>query len=578
MATYSQDATDKMNNSREILNKLLKDVRFFGVHIIVFSLFFNLILFASPIYMLQIYNRILPARSVETLVWLSLLVVTLLIIMVAVDAARHIMFVRLSGRFERRISGHLVAHTLQREGHTAQADRSNIVNEIDQIRNLLSKGHLLHLLDAMLSPLFIVGIAFFHPVLALIAVFGGAVLIIVAMVNHTCVGRSMEEARFRAVRGFNQTDEMMRKADAIRALGMTSAKMQRWTMLRHLAVSGHMTASDRSAFVTALSRSIKMLIQSIMLGAGAYLAIHEAISAGAIIAASILVGRALAPIEASISAWMELIKARSALGELLTLLDHEDATPRVFMPMNCRGHLDVESLSCAIEGRSVLRDINFTAEPGQTIAILGPSGCGKTTLIRHLVGICSGLTGTARLDDADIVSLPDDARRRYIGYLPQDLDLLDGSIVETISRFGTPEPEDIVKTAQLARVHSMILRLPEGYGTRVGADGHRLSGGQRQQLALARALYGDPSFVVLDEPSSYLDEAGERQLLEIIGELKNRGTTLCIATHQASFIRFADRALIINSKGEARFGHPPDLFKPTLRAVPRSKGVGRGKA
>ncbi len=557
-----------MNNSSQILSKILDDAKFFSIHIVIFSLFFNIILFVSPLYMLQIYNRILPARGEETLIWLTALVVALLAIMAVVDAVRHIMFIRLSGRFERRLSLHLMSRAFRRRATLPGSDKSTTISHIDQIRNLLAKGHLLHLLDALLSPLFVLGIAFFHPALALIALLGGGILLAMGLINHAIVLRSMEEARVQAVRGVTQTDEMMRRADVIQALGMGPVILDRWSNLRYIGVSKQMTASDQAALIAAASKSIKMFIQSMMLGVGAYLAIHDAISAGAIIAASILVGRALGPIEASIAAWMELIKARSALGELLTLMDDDERSPDVPMLMTCEGQLDVENLFCSVEGHTILREVNFTAEPGQVIAILGPSGCGKTTLIRHLIGSWSSSIGTARLDDVDVASLSDDARRRFIGYLPQDIGLLDGSIVETISRFGAPEPEDILETATLARVHRMILRLPDGYGTRVGADGYRLSGGQRQQLALARALYGNPPFVVLDEPSSHLDDVGERQLLDIINDLKERGTTLCIATHKASFMRFADRSLIINGKGEARFGRPPDLFKPTLRAVP----------
>lgn len=552
---------------RKIIKILYKEAKISIIHVSLFSFFFNLILFSSPIYMLQIYNRILPARGEETLFWLTALIIILFIAMAAIDAARHMVFVRLAGQFEQRVSHHLLSLTLKKSARSHEPEKSNVLLEVDKIRNFLSKGHLLHFFDLMWFPLFVLAIGLFHPVLAFIALLGGITMALVALANHIFVGRSMETARDGAVRSLSQAEQMTRKADVVQSLGMKSSMMRRWNMLRHEAVTAHMAASDQFGIVSSISKALRMLIQSITLGTGAYLAIHDSISPGAIVAASILIGRALGPIEASILGWQELVKVRLAAIKLVSLLEQSESLPESVHLPGCIGCLEVENLSCSIGGHQILRDINFETTPGEMIAILGPSGCGKTTLVRHLIGSWSGTTGIVRLDDVDIAKLTDDARLRYVGYLPQEIDLLDGSIVETISRFGNPEAEDILETAKIAGIHRMILRLPQGYGTRTGVDGHRLSGGQRQRLALARAIYGRPTFVVLDEPCAHLDELGVRTLIEAIENLKRRGTTLCVVTHKTNFVRLADRVLIMNDKGEARFGRPPELYKPILRAV-----------
>ena len=562
-----------MDIRKTIIDNILNDAKASAIHVAIFSIFFNIILFSSPIYMLQIYNRILPARSEETLVWLTALVILLFVTMAAIDAARHMMFVRLAGKFDNQVTRHLLSLTLTEHARSSEPDRSSVLLEIDQIRALLSKGHLLHLFDLMWLPFFIVAIALFHPILAVVAVVGAIAMVLIALANHIFVGPSTEEARNAAVWTLNQADQMLKKADLIQSLGMKSTMIQRWSVGRDTAVSSHMKASDRQSVVAAISKALRMLIQTTMLGVGAYLAIHNFISPGAIVAASILVGRTVAPIEASILAWQELLKTRTALGRLLHVFEKQDASTNPMPLLACRGKLEVEDLSCSIDGLNIIRDINFEMEPGEMVAIIGPNGCGKTTLVRHLVGSWHGSAGIVRLDDLDVATLSDEARCRYLGYVPQETQLLEGSIVETISRFGTPEPEDIVETAQLAGIHKMVLRLPNGYGTRIGVDGCRLSGGQRQRLALARALYGSPPYVVLDEPCAHLDEIGESALLQTMEELKNRRTTICLVTHKTNFIRLADHLLILNDRGEARFGSPSVLFRPKLKAVPRRRAV-----
>jgi PrtD family type I secretion system ABC transporter len=377
----------------------------------------------------------------------------------------------------------------------------------------------------------------------------------------------MEQARNHAIGALSLADQLFAKIEIIHALGMRTTLTDRWMRHRARAVADHVRASDRLAVISAISRSSRMLAQSGTLGAGAYLALQGEISAGAIIAASVLVGRALAPIEASIGAWQDLQKAWAAYNRLVHFLPEDALSPVPAVPLICRGRLSVENLSFSAGNHLILRDISFEVKPGEMIAVVGVSGSGKTTLIRHLVGAWPASHGSARLDNLEVSKMNDDMRQRHLGYVPQDIQLLDGTIVDNISRFGTPIPEDIVAAAQLAGVHDMILRMPENYGTHIGIDGMLLSAGQRQQLALARALYGNPVFVALDEPCAHLDELSERMLMQTLAILRERGVTVCIASHKPNLIRLADLVLVLNAQGHARLGTPDDLFRPALRPV-----------
>lgn len=518
--------------------------------------------------MLHIYQQILPARGEEALVWLTLLIVALFVFMAVFDAIRHLFFVQLSAQLEDRFSRKTFTESLKKRAATSAPDQHRALQDVDQIRTLLTKGHLLHFFDIIWFPAFAVAIALFHPLLALVAIAGAIWLGLIAVINHTTIGPSVEDARRDAISALTVADEMIAKAEVAKSLGMMPSMIHRWYKLRRQSVESHLAVSNRLAIVSAVSKTSRLLIQSLTLGLGAYLAINDAVSAGAIVAASILVGRALSPIEASVSAWQEFIKARNAYWRLAKFMSSTESDNHPIIMANCQGLLSVENLSCAYANHQIFDNVSFEALPGQMIAIIGPSGSGKSTLARHLVGIKRATKGFVRLDGVDLFMLPDEARSRHIGYVPQESHLFDGTVVDCIGRFGSSVAEDILATALIADIHNMVLRLPEGYGTRIGLDGCKLSGGQRQRLALARALYGEPSLVVLDEPCTHLDEVGERALIRTISELKGRGVTLCVVTHKTNLIRQADLLLVLNTKGESCVRRPEDIFAPRLRTVP----------
>lgn len=549
-------------------DNLKQTIKHHILHMSLFSIFFNLLLFSSPLYMLQIYNRILPARAEEALINITLLVGFMLATMGLLDCIRQLILVQLSRKVESGISGKALAAALSppRTGG-ATGNHQQILRDIDQIRAFLTKGHLLHVFDIMWLPIFLIAIAMLHPVLAIVALIGVAMLGVLGIIGHILVVPATTKASSSSLNAMAIADQMIAKADVLRGLGMTPAMIKRWDEIREQSATKHATASQRLGSLTAASKALKIFIQSLSLGVGAYLAINDLVSAGAIVAGSILVGRALGPIEASILAWHELLKARGSYKRLTCLCrDHLPTAGQTITP-HCAGALSVERLSCVIGDRPILRDVSFEAKPGQLIGIIGPSGAGKTTLARHLVGAWSS-GGAVRLDGLDVASMSDETKGRFIGYLPQESQLFDGTVVETISRFGDPTAEEILQTAHMVGIHEMILRLPDDYGTRIGVDGCLLSGGQRQRLALARALYGDPALVVLDEPCTNLDEFGERRLIDTIQSVRSRNATICLVTHKINFIRLADVLLVLNVKGEARFCTPHDLFAQPLQSVP----------
>ena len=561
-----EDSLIRMDRKFSIA-KFNKHTKRFILHIAIFSIFFNVILFSSPLYMIQIYNRVLPTRSEETLIWITTLIIILFLSMSAIDMARHMVLVRVAKVFEDRVTKQAMHLSLTSGQVTASTSGISILRDIDQIRNLLTKGHLVSLLDILWFPIFVAAVGFLHPILAILALAGGAWLTLLAFLSHILVTPAMETTRSHAVSALSSADQLFAKAEVIHALGMRAALIDRWMQTRSQAVTAHAKASDRHAAISSVSRTSRMLAQSLTLGAGAYLALQGSISAGAIIAASVLVGRALAPIETSIGAWQDLQKAWAAYDRLIQFLQNSAGPSVPPLMQTCEGRLSVEGLSCSIGNQIILRDINFEAAPGELVAIVGPSGCGKTTLARHLVGVWQSRQGLVRLDDLEIVKLTHDMRHRYLGYVPQEVQLLDGTIIESIGRFEKPIPEKIVATAQLAGIHRMVMRFPDHYGTRIGANGVLLSAGQRQRLALARALYGDPKFVVLDEPCAHLDEANEQLLMQTLVNLIERGVTMCLVTHNANLVRLASKVLILNAQGQARVGTTSDLFRPTLRTV-----------
>jgi len=411
-------------------------------------------------------------------------------------------------------------------------------------------------LDLPWAPIYIFVVFLLHPVLGGFSFVCCIVLIVLALINERMVRPPINESNEAASKNYSFTEMSMRNAEVVQAMGMTEGLLKRWSRDRSRMIERQTAASDRAAFMSALIRFMRLSMQSLILGLGAYLTIEREVTVGAMFAASILLGRALQPIEQIVGSWRSLVTARDAFRRLRDLLAANPLRdPRLELPRPL-GHISVEGISYAPprSNKVILRSVSFRIEPGEVVGIIGPSGAGKSTLVRHVVGVLRPGAGTVRLDGADLMNWPRSSLGQHVGYLPQDIELFADTVAANISRFQNASGEAVVKAAQLAGVHEMILRLPDGYETQVGEGGTVLSGGYRQRIGLARAVFGSPSLVVLDEPSSNLDSDGEAALAECVVKLKKARVTVILVSHRPATVAVVDKILLMMDGVVEAFG------------------------
>lgn len=540
----------------------------------VFSFFINILMLTAPLYMLQVYDRVLTSRSHPTLIALTILAGGMLLVMGALDFIRSRILVRSGARIDEKLNGSVFNAVFQKCLTDRDMQGGQPLRDLDAVRQFLTGPGPFALFDAPWMPVYIAVIFLFHPMLGLIALSGACLLFAFALHNEILTRGPLQRANMLSGQANAFATSSLRNADAIAAMGMGPAMLNRWRRQHLAGLSIQGVASDRAGVISAATKAIRMFLQVAILGVGAALAIDQIITPGAMIAASIIMGRALAPVEQALGHWRGFVGARTAkrrLQELLAAYNAQDDAMQLPPP---EGRLAVEALAAAPPGvaKPVLRDVSFSLDPGDALGVIGPSASGKTTLARLLVGVWPSLAGTIRLDGATVYDWPSDALGRYVGYLPQDVALFDGTVAENISRFDEePDPEAIVAAARKANVHDMILHLPQGYDTRIGENGSTLSGGQRQRIGLARALYGDPILVVLDEPNSNLDAAGDEALTEAILGLKARGATVVVMAHRPSAIAAVDKLLFLLDGRVVAFGPKEDvLAKHTQQSTPPS--------
>jgi PrtD family type I secretion system ABC transporter len=398
-----------------------------------------------------------------------------------------------------------------------------------------------------------------HPVLGWLGVFGVVLLVSLTLLTERMTQQPLSAAAMAGQQATGFASNQLANSEVIQALGMLPALRARWSD-RHLkAVELHSQASDAAAALVSGTKFVRLVLQSAVLGVGAYLVIADGLSGGGMIAASILMGRALAPIEGLIGNWKNLVATRDAWGRIGKLLQAFPARAEGMSLAAPKGDYALEQVTAVPPGsqKAVLRNLNFQLPAGQCLAVIGPSGSGKSSLARLLVGVWAPRAGTVRLDGADVYAWNKSELGPHLGYLPQDVELFEGSVAENIARFGIVDPEQVTAAAQLAGIHELVLRLPQGYDTQIGPGGGLLSGGQRQRLGLARAVYGNPQVIVLDEPNSNLDDVGEAALLQAISQLKARGRTLVVITHRRNMLPLADRLLVLQD-GEVQGYGPRD--------------------
>lgn len=548
----------------------------------VFTAGINLLMLAPAIYMLQIYDRVLVSGNVTTLAMLTLLIVGLFMLMAALDHVRNHIVIRASVRIDRQLGARVFDAAFEANLRSGRLDAGRALGDLGTLRQFFNGNAVSAFFDAPWFPVYLAVIALFDPRLGLFALFGTAVLVLLAWRNERVSVRPLAEANRYGMRSQQLATAQLHNAEAIAAMGMLPGLRERWAALHRQMLAHQQEASEKTARIGAVTRASRIALQSLVLGLGALLAVQGSITPGMMIAASILMGRALAPIEALIGVWKQWSGARLAWQRLDALLAaHPPRPPAMALPPP-RGHLAVEGVSALAPGGrdAVLQQVSFSLAPGDVLGVIGPSASGKSTLARLLVGVWPPRAGGVRLDGAALHHWDPGQLGPAIGYLPQDVELFPGTIADNIARFGAPDAEAVIAAARLAGVHEMILHFPAGYDTRIGADGAGLSGGQKQRIALARALYGDPALLVLDEPNANLDEAGDAALLRALAELRERARTAVLVTHRPGVLAATTKLLVLNAGRAQAFGptaqvleamkRRADAATERLRAVPAS--------
>ncbi len=535
------------------MNNLLKDTadasRSAFLALAAFSALVNILMLTAPLYMLQVFDRVLASRNTDTLLLLSLIAGLAFLTLAALEGVRSLALVKLSGWLDARL-GSSVLHTgivgaLARGGGASTQG----LRDLGTFRSFVTGPSVFPIMDAPWTPIFIVASFVLHPVLGWIAVGGACVLLGLAIANEFATRELMQRAGAAQMANIQRADAAVRNADVIDAMGMMSNLIERWDARNATASELQAKASNRSGIITAASKFVRLALQTGTLGVGAFLVIGNELTPGGMIASTILLGRALAPVDQAIGSWKAMVAARGAYQRLREQLKHcivgSDAMP---LPRP-KGELRCEAVTFGHDDGPdpTLKAISFNLPPGKVLGLVGPSAAGKTTLVRLLVGNLKPRLGHVRLDGLDVHEWPSDDRGQYVGYLPQEVELFSGTVRENIARMTNGEPDAVVQAAQLAGVHEMIMRLPKGYETEVGPGGVALSGGQRQRIALARAMYGNPSIVVLDEPNSNLDQAGTEALLGAISHLRNAGKTVVLTAHHPIIVRQADFLVVLNA-------------------------------
>lgn len=551
------------------LRRLLKPSQGYFVTAAIFSLAINLLYLAGPLYMLQVYDRVISSSSEITLIMLTVALLLTLAALAGLDVVRARVLTRTSIRLDRNIASRVITAIIERSANLGAA-RSHLLRDFDTFRQFITGTGVHAILDLPWTPIYIAVIFGLHPSLGAFALGCSIVLILMAVLNEWIVKPPLSESNEAATRNYNFTEMSLRNTEVVRAMGMTAGLLKRWSRDRNRMLERQVTASDRAATMQSLIRFLRLSMQSLILGLGAYLVIERLTTVGAMFAASILLGRALQPVEQIVGSWRGLVSARGAFLRLRELLAASPTQEPRLTLARPDGRLSVEGLSYVAPGspKPILRGITFQIEPGEVLGIIGPSGAGKSTLARHIVGVQAPSAGAVRIDGADVSTWIKSSLGEHLGYLPQDVELFADTVAANIGRFSDGADTDIILAARMAGVHEMILRLPEGYDSHVGEGGAILSGGYRQRIGLARAAYGNPSLVVLDEPSSNLDSDGDAALADCIMQLKKRGTTVVLISHRPATIGVVDKILVLREGVAEMFGPRAEILARLTRPVP----------
>jgi PrtD family type I secretion system ABC transporter len=535
--------------------------KLFG-HAMLFSTAMAVLTLTTSFYMLEVYDRVLSSRSEETLLLLTIIAFAAIAVYAAIDALRTRLFVRASMRISARVAPIILRSMLASSSRSGGLEPRQGLRDLETIKSFIASPTLGQLCDTPFLFFYLAVLLYLHWIYFVIVLIGGAFLALIAMTDQALTSRTLSRSISLSIKAHAYAEDGVNNADVLEGIGMSSTFVERWFAIWVDSLKASLSASDTDSLLAGISKALRLLIQITLLGTGALLVLDYHASGGIMIAASILGSRALAPIEAIVAAWKNVVNVRLAWNRVRDLLRYAPRREEGMVLPAPEGRLDVVDASFSVPGapRLILNGVHFSLAAGESLGIVGPSASGKSTLVRLLVGAWPCLTGNVRLDGADIFSWPRTELSSHIGYLPQDVELFASTVRENIARLTDGDPEKVVAAARLAGAHEMILGLPRGYDTEIGESGHKLSGGQRQRIGIARALYGDPRFVVLDEPNSNLDNLGEQALQQTILELKKRRVTFIIVSHRPMTLSVVDKILVLRDGMVEAFGARQEIL------------------
>lgn len=528
----------------------------------VFSAVINILMLTPALYMLQLYDSVLFSRNEMTLAMLTLIMLGAYIFMGSLEFVRSFILIRVGAQFDIKLNQRIYTAAFEQNLRQNTDSAGQALQDLSNLRQFLTGNAPFAFFDFPWFPIYLSILFLFSIWLGILAVFGVVVLVLLAYINERLSQKPLAEASNVAITSNALASSNLRNTEVIEAMGMLPNLMARWYKQHSRFLALQAQASEKSGTVTAISKTFSIMMQSFMYGLGALLVLEDSISPGMMIAGPILFGRAVAPVQLMINIWRQFGSTRRAYERLSRLLEENPARKAGMTLPRPAGKISVENIMAGPPGSkvAVIKGLSFVIEPGEVLGIIGPSGSGKSTLARLLVGVWPAVAGKIRLDGADIYQWNKDELGPHIGYLPQDIELFAGTISENIARFGEIDAEKVVMAARQSSVHEMILAMPQGYDTVLGDGGMGLSGGQKQRIGLARALYGDPSLIVLDEPNSNLDDIGEHALLKTIIDLRKRGKTIIVITHRTRILAATTRLLLLHNGVMKLFGTTEEVM------------------
>ena len=559
--------TEVLADENSVMKDVLGRVKKAAKQVAFFSFIINLLLLVSPIYMLQLYDRVLSSGSSDTLLVLSIIALFLLGLLGLLEVVRNRIMTSVAAEVDDDLKDEVFEGLVNQAAMRGGENSGQGIRDLDSIRQFVSSNAPFAFFDAPWTPFFIIVVTLLHPLLGLVAIIGAVIIFCLAIATELVSRDLLKKSAGHQMKSHAFVETILRNNDVLRAMNIAAGLKNKWANRRDPAILLQVKANQRVGLLLGSTKAVRIAIQVIILGTGGYLALEQLITPGAIVAASIITGRALAPVEQAIGAWRQVVATRGAYKRLIALLEQtaEKGSP---MPLpRPEGDLKVSKLVGALPKAKepILKAISFELAKGELLGIIGPSGAGKSFLARHLIGVWPAIRGSVRLGSIDVSSWHDADRGQYIGYLPQDIELFPGTIAENISRFTDADADKVVEAARLAGCHDLILGLPQNYDTIIGNGGMFLSGGQSQRIALARALYNSPVLVVLDEPNSNLDTEGEVALGQCLNELKKNGTTIVIITHNIRALQAADKVLVVKEGTVASFGPRDEILKQFMK-------------